>query len=129
MSAIPTQAGFTAVELLITLFVAAIFLLAGYQLYSIIVQDSGTARGQSQAASIAYDYLKRYTPTASKPCTAQTPLTNSAIANTDNISNISVTVVLSCPSLAQTPNLSKLEVTVNYNSPIETVKYATFINN
>ena len=33
----PSNAGFTAVELLITLFVAAAFIIAGYQLFNIVI--------------------------------------------------------------------------------------------
>jgi len=35
------QAGFSAVELLITLFVAAAFLVAGYSLYNVVIKDGG----------------------------------------------------------------------------------------
>jgi Tfp pilus assembly protein PilV len=52
-------AGFSTVELLITLFVAAVFLAAGYQLYLVTVRDSGDVRQRARASAIAYDYLRR----------------------------------------------------------------------
>lgn len=48
------QSGFSAVELLVSLFVAAMFLSAGYQLYSIVIKNGGETRAQSTASSIAF---------------------------------------------------------------------------
>ena len=39
-----STAGFTAVELLVTLFVAAAFLLAGYQLFNFVIRDGSKNR-------------------------------------------------------------------------------------
>jgi prepilin-type N-terminal cleavage/methylation domain-containing protein len=90
------QSGFTAVELLITLFVAAAFLVAGYQLYNVIIKDSGNTRAQARASNVAYDYMRRYSPSATNPCTAQTPLTDAPIS-VAGIGSATVTVAISCP--------------------------------
>ncbi len=119
------QSGFTAVELLITLFVAAAFLVAGYQLYSVIIKESGNTRGQSRAANVAYDYLRRYSPNATNPCTVSTPV-NGASINVAGISAVTVTVALTCP-YPSTTNVTKVTTTVNYNNPSETVVYATYV--
>ena len=66
------QSGFTAVELLITLFVAAAFIVAGYQLFNIVMKDGGETRAESRAGNVAYDYLRRYTDAATNPCTPST---------------------------------------------------------
>lgn len=119
------QLGFTAIELLITLFVAAGFLIAGYQLFNVIIKDGGQARAESRAGNIAYDYIRRYSSYATDPCVAQTPLNNASIT-IDGLSNVKITVTITCPEYS-TSNISKIEVTVNYNSPQQTVKYGTLI--
>lgn len=122
----PPQQGFTAVELLITLFVAAAFLMAGYQLFNLIIKDGGDTRAESRAGSVAYDYLRRYSNSATNPCTSQTPLTNSAITVSD-LTNVKVTIKVTCPQSATT-SLSKIESIVTYGTPTSTVQYATFVD-
>lgn len=119
------ESGLTVVELLITLFVATAFLVAGFQLYNVIIKDGGKTRGEARASNVAYDYLRRYSGTATNPCTASTPLSNSAITVT-GISAVTVSVSISCPYAAVT-NVSKIDVTVRYNNPQETVKYGTYV--
>lgn len=120
------QEGFTAVELLVTLFVAAAFLIASYQLFSFVIRDGGETRSESKAASIAYDYLQRYSPTVTTPCSDSTPLSASPIT-VDTLVAASVTVRISCPNGSLT-TLSKVEATVTYNNPAKTVRYATYVN-
>jgi prepilin-type N-terminal cleavage/methylation domain-containing protein len=119
------QSGFTAVELLITLFVAAAFLVAGYQLYNVIIKDSGNTRAQARASNVAYDYVRRYSPSATNPCTTLTPLNNAPISVT-GIGNVTVTVLITCPYTAVT-NVSKVTVTLNYNNPVQTVIFGTYV--
>lgn len=54
------QSGFSAVELLITLFVAVMFLIAGYQLYSFAFSRSVAAGQDARASDLAYDLLQAY---------------------------------------------------------------------
>jgi prepilin-type N-terminal cleavage/methylation domain-containing protein len=120
-----SQSGFTAVELLITLFVAVAFLVAGYQLYNVILKVGGNVRGQATASNVAYDYMRRYSPSATNPCTVLTPLSNSPIS-VSGIGNVNVTVAFTCP-YAAVMNVTKITVTVNYNSPTQTVVYGTYV--
>ena len=55
-----SQAGFSAVELLITLFIAVAFIGAGYQLYAIIIKDGSEASLRAKANTIAYENLRTY---------------------------------------------------------------------
>jgi len=59
MKLIDKHQGFSAVELLITLFIAATFLVAGFQLYSTIIKDSGSIRLTVRASNVAYNYLQK----------------------------------------------------------------------
>ncbi|MBC7868584.1 prepilin-type N-terminal cleavage/methylation domain-containing protein [Candidatus Saccharibacteria bacterium] len=120
------QSGFTAVELLITLFVAAAFLVSGYQLYNLIIKDSGQTRAEARASNVAYDYLRRYSATAASPCAVATPLNNYADTVT-GLSAVKVTVAITCPYAILT-NVSKVSVTVLYNTPQQTMKYSTYVN-
>ncbi len=126
MTSSQRAAGFTAVELLITLFVAAAFLIAGYQLFNVIIQDGGETRAESRAGNIAYDYLRQYSDTATNPCTAQTPLTGQSIT-VEGLADVTVTVAISCPQ-ADTPSLSRVEAYISYNTPQKVVQYATFVD-
>lgn len=118
--------GFTAIELLITLFVAAAFLVAGYQLYNLVIRDSGQTRASSKAANVAYNYLRQYSINATTPCTTSTPLSASEIS-VSGLSSVTVTVELSCPYPATT-SVTKVDVSVSYNNPQETVEYSTYVN-
>lgn len=118
------QSGFTAIELLITLFIAAAFLVTGYQLYAVIIKDGGNTRAQARASNVAYDYLRRYLATATNPCTASTPLNNADIS-VSNLSSVKVTVSLTCPYPATT-SITKVSVTMNYNTPQQTVNYSSY---
>lgn len=120
------QSGFTAIELLITLFVAAAFLAGGYQLYVVIIKDSGNSRAQANASNVAYDYMQRYASTAPNPC-VNTPLLASTSINVGGLSGVTVGVTASCP-YPNNLNVSKVNVTVTYNSPPQTVQYATYTN-
>lgn len=111
------QAGFTAVELLVTLFVAALFLFAGYQLFNVILTSGATARSQALASTTANTYLQQYADSIATPCSASTPLSNSSIV-VEGLSNARVTVAITCP-VANTPNLSKISVTINYGTGAE----------
>lgn len=122
-----SQAGFTAVELLITLFVAAAFLIAGYQLFNVVIKDGGQARAESRAGNVAYDYLRRYAANATNPCSTQYPLTNSAI-QVDGLDSVTITVEISCPGYSIT-SLSKVDAVIKYNNnPQITTAYSTYVN-
>lgn len=122
------RSGFTVVELLITLFVAAAFIGTGYQLFNLVIIDGGETRSEAAASNVAYDYLRRYTHTATNPCTASTPLVEAPIT-IENVAQPKVSVNVSCPQAA-TPSLSRVEVTIAYGpaNKSHAVKYATFVD-
>jgi len=125
MKYINRKSGFSAVELLITLFIAAAFLISGYQLYAVVIKDGGEARMQSNASNVATDYLQRYKSSATNPCTTQAPLTDSAITVT-GLSNVTVSVAISCP-YSSTTSISKILVTIKYGNPQQTITNATYV--
>ena len=120
------QSAFTTVELLITLFIAALFLVSGYQLYDIIMKDGGGSRATASASNIAYDYLQRYKPYTTNPCPPPQSPTPDYYETYGNLSKVTVTVKITCP-YSSTPSISKVSVTVNYNTPQKTINIATYV--
>ena len=118
-----TSAGFSAVELLITLFIVAAFLMVGYQLYAVITRDSVVVRQQASASNVAARYLEEHSASAPATCTAQTLLDESITE--DGVPNAHVIVVRSCPSGAPA-GLSRIAVTVRYGDDQE-VHHARYV--
>lgn len=125
-SASNCQSGFTAVELLVTLFVAAAFIVSGYQLFNIVINDGSDTRAESRAANTAYDYLRRYADTATDPCVAASPVVNQSIS-VNQLQNVRISVNITCPQ-PSAPSLSKIEAVISYGSPTVTIRHATFID-
>jgi len=125
--ALSTQQGFSAVELLITLFVAATFIATGYQLYSIIIKDGGDVRQRAKASNIAYENMRRYSAQATSPCTAVTPSPAPSIPANSGLESPSITVTISCPYGTGSP-VSKVEAVVRYGAPQQEVAHAVLVN-
>ena len=114
------SAGFTAVELMIALFIAAIFLFAGYSMYNTTVDYSVDAQNRAQADRIAYDYLQRYQASVGATCGATTPLNHASLASNVNATGMvspTITVQISCP-LSTIPSLSKVVAHVEYKTGV-----------
>jgi len=118
------QNGFTAVELLITLFIAAAFLMSGYQLYNLIIKDGGETRTQAKASNVIYDYLQRYKSNVASVCAPQAPLTNQSIV-VDGLADVTITVTITCPYTNAT-SVSKIIATIQYGHPQQTISNSTY---
>lgn len=123
-----TQTGFSAVELLITLFIAAIFIATGYQLYSVVIKQGSETNQRAIASSIAYENLRRYMPQATNPCTTPTPSPTPSVP-ADILPNPSITVTFACPYgvSGATGSITRLTVSVKYATPQQEVVHAIFI--
>lgn len=120
------HAGFSAVELLIALFVAAVFLAAGHQLYTAIVRDSGSMRQRARASAIAQDYLQRYSSSAPVVCAPGNALTDEPVTpEPEDLSEAHVTIAYTCPT-PSISNLTRTQVTVRYGDEGNTVSHAMF---
>lgn len=122
------QAGFSAVELLITLFIAAAFIGTGAQLYSVIIQNSDEARTRARASNIAYDNLRRYAAKTTNPCTAVSPSPTPTIPANSGLDSASISVTISCPYGAGMQT-SKVEARVLYGTPQQEATHAVFVTN
>lgn len=134
MSSRSSQAGFSAVELLVTIFIAAAFVGAGYQLYIAIIRDGSDARNQSTASNLAYLYLRQYSGRATNPCT---PIDNATLAPSipsgaqyTALGPSTINAAITCPFAAPS-GTSLVTVTVNYGAgtPQKQVQHALYVTN
>lgn len=125
-----TQAGFSAVELLITIFIAAAFVASGYQLYVAVVRNGADARNQTTASNVAYSYIRQYSPLTTSPCTAVTPTPAPTIPSGTDLPNASITASITCPYPGSS-GTSLVTVTVSYGStsPQKQVQHAIYVAN
>ena len=126
------QSGFSAVELLITLIIAAIFLIAGYQLYALVTKDSGESRTLANANNVASQYLQKYKSNSTlitDPCTANA----NALATTGETAAVTIAgsasstvqVAIDCPYTANT-SISRIKTTITYGNPTKTIISTTY---
>lgn len=111
--------GFSTIELLISLFIAAAFIATGYQLFTVVIQDGSDARLRSRASNVAYENLRKYAGSVTTTCSSH-PATMTPTAPSD-LPDASVTVSFSCP-YGNSARTTRLEATVTYGSPQQTVK-------
>jgi hypothetical protein len=110
------QSGLSAVELLITLFIAATFLMAGYLLWGFTQQGSVQANQATIASNIAYDYARRYKVTSGTCAVTPAPVTNVAPDNSNGLPNATIKVEASCPAPLDTLSIVKIKSTVSYGN-------------
>jgi Tfp pilus assembly protein PilV len=123
------QSGFSAVELLISLFIAVAFVGAGYQLYALIIKNGSEARLRSRADNIAYETMRTYAPQATDPCSIVTPNPDPAdppATGSNGLPAATIDVTFSCP-YGTSARTTKILVRILYDTPQKEVSHATFI--
>ena len=127
------QSGFTVVELLTSIIVAALFVGIFYQLFIVLVGVNANARNMSQASSLAYSNMRRYPTKASTGQTCSTS-TVSLINTTGTDSNypelgpVTESVTTSFPyGCTAMYDVIKLVSTVRYGANSK-VSHATYVN-
>lgn len=122
--------GFSTVELLVALFVAAAFLLSGYQLYSYIIKDIGETRLTARATNKSYEILQEWKLRTQNPCvdtyTGTPALPSDAQIAVTNLSHVYVTVKITCP-YQSFRTISKVEVILKYGIPQKQVVQVTYV--
>ena len=128
--------GFTAVELLITLFVASIFLFAGYQLYTQVSFDGIETEKMAKLSNITYERVQQagVAATTNNPYGCKSTSLSTVGPNSEQISGIGTvrfTTVTSCPSgVDSSANLFLVKVTASYtsNGADKQVQHALYAN-
>jgi len=128
------QSGFTVVELLVTIVVAALFVGVFYNMFVILVGVNSNARNISQASNLAYSNMRRYPTAASTGLTCSASSTN--LVNTTGIDSdypdlgsVTETVTASYPyGCSAVYGVIKLVSVVTYGTSVSKVSYATYVN-
>lgn len=119
------RGGFTSIELLVTLFIAAMALATGYQLYVSVMREDADTRAQALVSQAAARATKEYPASIIAPCTPSTPASNQALT-ISGVENPRLTVTVTCPS-ALPQKMSRITATITYGTPIKTVTHGTYI--
>lgn len=138
-----SPAGFTTIELLVTLFVATTFIAAFAQVFSVIDRGAAEARWQSAASNLAYGSLRKYNTTpgtfvcdsttnlaANASAAGQTMSTDTYSAPTVGLPGTTATVVVVAyaPSGCSSEVPVKLIATTTFGTnPIRKVVHATYV--
>lgn len=114
--------GFSAVELLISIVVAAVLLGGGFQLYNTAIKSSGSARMRYKANNVAYEFLRQYENNTKTPCVSSSA-TPPIGAQMDQLPGGTVAIAITCPMPTAQPDVSLVNVTVSYqDSGVKSVK-------
>lgn len=130
------EQGFTAIELLVTLIIAAVFLFAGYQLFTQVVREGANANTTARLSNAAYAKLRAETalldtnyPTGCDSSFAQ-GATNSTQTIT-GLGDVSYVTTKTCPYLSSAnsaQNVFLIRVDASINGGATTVSHATLAN-
>lgn len=111
--------GFSTVEMLVAIFVGAVFIFMGYQLYDTITKSNQSSSELSVASTIAKSALQKYTHNESlhnytcaqlgsnSPFDISLQFDRQAAGET-------VPVTVTCPDASGLPNLRKASATATY---------------
>jgi prepilin-type N-terminal cleavage/methylation domain-containing protein len=129
------EEGFTAIELLITLIIAAVFIFAGYQLYSQVVQEGADANRTARLSNATYAKLRSTTSDADTAypsgCTFTTPVVTTSTQNVSGLGTITFTTTVSCPYVSASnsaQNVFLIRVDATDASGNTKVSHATYAN-
>ncbi len=118
------QKGFTVAEVVVTLFVAGLLLLAGHQVYITVLNASAEAQQLAEADNISYGFLREYEASTTASCSEQTH-TDIALPDNKLPGSPRASVTITCPyGVGKT--LSKITATVWYGEPEQEVQHAIF---
>ena len=128
------SAGFSAIELLVTLFVASALVLAFYQLFIVIEEGNANAKNSAIASDLASSNLSKYPAIpAGRTCSNTTSyeLINTTEAKKMGLTgSVTEKVTISFPYGCTNEDVAKIESSVTYgpNSARKTAVQATYVN-
>lgn len=130
------QAGFSAIELLITLIIASMFLFAGYQLYSQVTRDGADANKAAIISNKVYEKLraKALEPSiaTATACSAANETTTpvSTNENVPGVGSVTYLTEVKCQNTAAALDVYRIKVTATYTDAgtTKSVEHATYVN-
>lgn len=120
MSRRASEQGFSTVELLISLFIAAAFIGTGFQLFSVVTKDSNSARLRATAAGIANAKIQENMNSVNNVC-GPAPATVNGTIPTSDLPQATFSVTFSCP-YGTSSKTTRVRAVVSYGSPQEQVE-------
>ena len=113
------DAGFTLVEMLVTMVLGVLFVGTLYQLYIVTIQSATEANRDAKASIVGYELLRREVGDGTPmPCTnraANRNLTTDHSLDTDGLPQpVNATIIVDCPYSTTAPQISRVSVTVRY---------------
>ncbi len=119
------EQGFSTVEMLIAIFVGAVFIFMGYQLYDTITKSNQSSSEMSIASTVAKSALQKYAHNeslynvytcanlAGSPAPGPNPF-NISLQFDRQAAGETVPVTVTCPDASGLPNLRKASATATY---------------
>lgn len=118
------QEGFTAIELLITLLIASMFLFSGYQLYTQVNRDGSDANQSARVSNLVSEKVRATIASSTATCGAViAPVTT----NETGVGSVTYTTSVTCPN-SDVPTMRLIKITATYGNPVKTMEQATYAN-
>ncbi len=122
----PTQeSGFTAVELLITLIIASLFLFAGYQLYTQVMRDGTASSKMAILSNLLRERMRSTAAGLPATCAASGPTTQTQTVA--GVGSVTYSTTVSCPLATELPTLKLIRVDATYDDN-KKVSHAVYAN-
>lgn len=123
--------GFSAVEVMIALIIASLFLFSAYQLFGIVYRSQLYARSRSEAANIAYAELRK-TTSVNFTCPIGANRTIDRVyrpPEQSNLNGLKAITRISCP-YGTTQKILKIEIEIEYrvNGDLQKEKQAIYVD-
>lgn len=120
--------GFTAVEVLIAMFIGSLLLMGGYQAYTLVIDNTRESRERALISSFAYDAMRRYEVSrTAAPCAPQSgTITDDTVPVSPKVQIHSKQYIISCPYGSTNTDISKVTVRIVYGSPQKEVIHAIY---
>lgn len=122
------QEGFTAIELLITLLIASMFILSGYQLYAQVNRDGADANRSANVSALvtAKVQSEARSVTGTGNCVQVGP-TSLGPVNEPGVGNVTYVTNVTCPSPTELTTLKYIKVEATYGSnPVRKIFHGTY---
>ncbi len=108
------QSGFSAIELLVAIIIAALMFGAAYQLYGVSLRNAASSQSRARASNIAYDVARQYQERATNPCTTLTETPTPS--DMRGLVGATVSAIITCP-YGTTSDISLVTTKVTYSDP------------
>lgn len=123
--------GLSAVELLVALLIAGVFIISGYQLYTYVFKNGTQASQRAEASNLAYAKMREKAASVVTAGGACATSTATSTPSGTTLPSPSITVAVSCPygTTGSLSNVFRVTSTINYTdgSGAQSVSHAILV--